>query len=96
MTPSVSFLHETKLLSLLPLDSNGYTLLIHSSEDGNVEITKLLLKYNADISSKMFSTFKPGRTALARAATKGHEGIVELLIMKNALNVSDDEGYIGK
>ena len=70
--------------------------MIHSSEDGNVEITKLLLKYNADISPKIYSTFIPGRTALARAATKGHDGIVELLIKKNALNVSDDEGYIGK
>ena len=70
--------------------------MIHASQNGHEEIVKLLLKYNADVSPKIYSDFTAARTALTKAATKGHEGIVKLLLMKNALNVSDDEGYIGK
>ena len=69
--------------------------MIRASKNGYEEIVKLLLEYNADVSAKIYSEFTAARTALGKAATKGHEAIVELLLMKNSLNVSDDEGYIG-
>ena len=70
--------------------------MIYASKNGYEKIVKLLLKYNADVIPKIYSDFTAERTALTKAAIKGHEGIVEILLMKNALNVSKDEGYIGK
>jgi ankyrin repeat protein len=55
--------------------SGKFTALILASEQGNIDIVKLLLDNGADVNAKTTS----GRTALIWARENRHENIVKLL-----------------
>ena len=66
------------------------TALIHASEQGQMEIVKLLIENNADLNIQD----NYGETALMRAAWWGYTEIVKLLLIENKadLNITDNYG----
>ncbi|CAG8094086.1 unnamed protein product [Penicillium salamii] len=69
-------------------DQAGRTALSHSAEIGNFEITKLLLKEGALVSTRQYSLSishrDSGKSPIHWAAMKGHKHIVELLLQYGA------------
>lgn len=69
-------------------DQAGRTALSHSAEIGNFEITELLLKEGALVSTRQYSLSishrDSGKSPIHWAAMKGHKHIVELLLQYGA------------
>lgn len=92
----VKYLIEVRKLSphLKINDGFIFTGLIFkaAAESGNLELVKYLLEvHHVDIESQGPSSGKPS-TALSKAAAKGHESIVEYLILKGA-NLNPEVSY---
>ena len=74
-------------------DKNGYTALINASQDGYVEIVKLLLAKGAQIASKD----KCGGTALMRARWSGKVEVVKLLcVLSETISTTTCIGDVDK
>jgi len=71
-------------------DANRRTALHFSAYHNNIEITNILLSYNADLNIKDFD----GNTPMMTAIKVGNVAIAELLIEKGAdINASNKEGF---
>ena len=71
------------------VDSNDWTALRWSIENGNTDIAKALIDKGTDVKAKDKTTFTP----LMYAASGGHTDIVKALIAKGAdVNAEDDNG----
>ena len=65
-------------------DTYGWTALMYASENGHMEIVKLLLEKGADISIRSRKGYRKGYTALLIAAEKGNANIIEILLNAGA------------
>jgi ankyrin repeat protein len=73
-------------------DAFGYTVLMKASENGYIDMVRLLLNKNANINLQ--NEHKYGYTALMLAAYNGHTDVVQLLLNNNAdVNFKTIFGY---
>ncbi|MBV0900034.1 MAG: ankyrin repeat domain-containing protein [Wolbachia endosymbiont of Fragariocoptes setiger] len=82
----VKYLVEEKGVDVNFVDKNGWSLLLHGTEQWRTEVVKYLLEKGANVNS----TTKDGTTALHIAASQHNCEIIEYLILKGAdINVND-------
>jgi FOG: Ankyrin repeat len=71
-------------------DEQDYTSLTLGAKYGNIPRAKQILGYySVKVDSKNFY----GRTPLAHAATRGHSGIVDLLLQDSGVDVNSKNNY---
>ncbi|XP_019858350.1 PREDICTED: uncharacterized protein LOC109586592, partial [Amphimedon queenslandica] len=70
-------------------NSNGLTLLMFASRNGQYKVVKLLLSEDVDIDIQD----NDGKTALMLASSNGHHEVAELLLSKDPdINIQDNDG----